>query len=97
MGHFDELSRVWPTQNRSQLCTFDTARVRPTPAPARRQHVTRLMEHEIAKILIENAATRIEREEAIRTAVQLGMPLSKIEEFLDWLDLLQKMLEEETS
>ena len=53
------------------------------------------MEHEIARILLENAVTHVQREEAIRTAVQLGMPLHRIEEFLDWLDLLRTMLEEE--
>ncbi|MHB8897615.1 MAG: hypothetical protein ACYC6Y_02590 [Thermoguttaceae bacterium] len=44
------------------------------------------MAHEIAKLILEHAGTFVEREEAIRTAVSLGMPLDQIEEYLDWLD-----------
>ena len=44
------------------------------------------MAHEIAKLILEHAGTFVEREEAIRTAMSLGMPLHKIEEYLDWLD-----------
>jgi DNA-binding transcriptional MerR regulator len=44
------------------------------------------MAHENAKLLLERAATFAQREEAIRQAVSLGMPLREIEEYLDWLD-----------
>ena len=44
------------------------------------------MTHEIAKLMLEHAGTFLERNEAIRTALSLGMPLHKIEEYLDWLD-----------
>jgi DNA-binding transcriptional MerR regulator len=44
------------------------------------------MAHEIAKLLLEHAGTFLERAEAIRTALSLGMPLHEIEEYLDWLD-----------
>jgi hypothetical protein len=44
------------------------------------------MAHEIAKLLLEKAGTFLERAEAIRTAMSLGMPLRDIEEYLDWLD-----------
>ena len=44
------------------------------------------MAHEIAKLILEHAGTFLEREEAIRTALSLGMPLQKIEEYLDWID-----------
>lgn len=44
------------------------------------------MAHEIAKLLLEHADTVLEREEAIATALYLGMPLHEIEEYLDWLD-----------
>lgn len=54
------------------------------------------MTHEIAKLLLEHADTVIERGEAIQTAMDLGMPLHDIEEYLDWLDMLQsKLLEED--
>ena len=43
------------------------------------------MAHEIAKLLLEHAGTFLERSEAIRTALHLGMPLNEIEEYLDWL------------
>ena len=44
------------------------------------------MGHEIAKLLLEHAGTFLERAEAIRVAMSLGMPLREIEEYLDWLD-----------
>lgn len=44
------------------------------------------MAHEIAKLILEHAGTFLEREEAIRTAISLGMPLHQIEEYLDWID-----------
>ena len=44
------------------------------------------MAHEIAKLMLEHAGTFLERTEAIRTALSLGMPLHEIEEYLDWLD-----------
>lgn len=44
------------------------------------------MAHEIAKLILEHAGTFLEREEAIRTALSLGMPLNRIEEYLDWVD-----------
>jgi DNA-binding transcriptional MerR regulator len=47
------------------------------------------MAHEIAKLLLEHAGTFLERGEAIRTALHLGMPLSEIEEYLDWLDVMR--------
>jgi DNA-binding transcriptional MerR regulator len=47
------------------------------------------MSHEIAKLLLEHAETFLERTEAIKSAMALGMPLSEIEEYLDWLDALR--------
>jgi hypothetical protein len=44
------------------------------------------MAHEIAKLMLEHAGTFLERAEAIRVALSLGMPLGEIEEYLDWLD-----------
>jgi hypothetical protein len=44
------------------------------------------MAHEIAKLMLEQAGTFLERTEAIRVAMSLGMPLSDIELYLDWLD-----------
>ena len=44
------------------------------------------MAHEIAKLMLEHAGTFLERAEAIRTAISLGMPMHEIEEYLDWLD-----------
>lgn len=47
------------------------------------------MAHEIAKLLLEHSATFIERSQAIRAALELGMPLREVEEYLDWLDTLR--------
>jgi hypothetical protein len=44
------------------------------------------MAHEIAKLVLEKAGTFLERTEAVRTALSLGMPLQEIESYLDWLD-----------
>ena len=46
------------------------------------------MSHEIAKLLLEHAATFLERAEAIKSAISLGMPIAEIERYLDWLDLV---------
>jgi len=42
--------------------------------------------HEVAKLILEHAGTFVERTEAIKVALNLGMPLDEIEEYLDWLD-----------
>ena len=46
------------------------------------------MAHEIAKLMLEHAHTFLDRQEAIKTAVSLGMPLHEIEEYLDWVELV---------
>jgi len=52
------------------------------------------MAHKIAKLMLEQAGTFLERAEAIRTALSLGMPLGEIEEYLDWLDATRGPLPE---
>jgi len=47
------------------------------------------MAHEIAKLVLEHAETFVERSEAIKTALSMGMPLSEIEEYLDWLAVIR--------
>ena len=47
------------------------------------------MAHEVAKLMLEHAGTFLERTEAIKVALSLGMPLSEIEAYLDWLDTLR--------
>ena len=47
------------------------------------------MAHEVAKLMLEHAGTFVERTEAIKVALSLGMPLSEIEEYLDWLDSIR--------
>jgi hypothetical protein len=49
------------------------------------------MAHEIAKLLLEQAETFLDRTKAIETAMSLGMPLNEIEEYLDWLDQTQDL------
>jgi hypothetical protein len=44
------------------------------------------MAHDNAKRLLANAGTFDQRQKAILEAIQLGMPLIQIEEYLDWLD-----------
>lgn len=43
------------------------------------------MSHEIAKLLLEHSGV-LERSKAIQEALNLGMPLHEIEEYLDWID-----------
>ena len=38
--------------------------------------------------MLEHADTFLERTEAIKIALSLGMSLNEIEEYLDWLDLV---------
>jgi hypothetical protein len=45
--------------------------------------------HGIAKLLLEHAGTFLERGEAVRAAMELGMPLNEIEHYLDWLDMMR--------
>lgn len=47
------------------------------------------MSHQIAKLLLEKAGTFLERAEAVKAALDLGMPLSEIEEYLDWLEMVK--------
>jgi hypothetical protein len=47
------------------------------------------MAHEIAKLLLEHSETFIERTQAVKTALGMGMPLNEIEDYLDWLDTLR--------
>ncbi|HZN34042.1 MAG TPA: hypothetical protein VFB80_09495 [Pirellulaceae bacterium] len=47
------------------------------------------MAHEIAKLLLEHAETFLERTEAVKSALSLGMPLNEIQDYLDWLDALR--------
>jgi len=44
------------------------------------------MAHQIAKLMLEHAETFLDRTEAVKTALHLGMPLREIEEYLDWLE-----------
>lgn len=46
--------------------------------------------HEIAKLILEHAETLCEREDAVRHALFLGMPLNEIEVYLDWLEIMRK-------
>jgi hypothetical protein len=48
--------------------------------------------HEIAKLILEHAETLWEREEAVRKALFLGMPLNEIEAYLDWLEIVRKQM-----
>jgi len=47
------------------------------------------MSHQIAKLLLEKANTFLGRADAVRSAVDLGMPLKQIEEYLDWLEMAE--------
>jgi len=47
------------------------------------------MVHEIAKLMLEHAETFLKRTEAVQTALNLGMPLHEIEEYLDWLEMMR--------
>ena len=48
-----------------------------------------IMAHEIAKLLLEKAGTFLQRTQAVEAALELGMPLNEIEEYLDWLDAVR--------
>jgi len=54
------------------------------------------MAHEIAKLMLEHAESFLDRQEAIKSAMALGMPLNEIEEYLDWLDQTRPLRTEPT-
>lgn len=47
------------------------------------------MTHEVAKLMLEHAETFLERTEAIKVALSLGMPFVENEEYIDWLDAMR--------
>ncbi len=47
------------------------------------------MTHEIAKLLLEHADTFLNRTQAVQAAMDLGMPLHAIRDYLDWLDAIR--------
>ncbi len=47
------------------------------------------MAHETAKQLLAQSETFLQRTEAVRMALSLGMPLNEIEAYLDWLDSMR--------
>ena len=49
------------------------------------------MAYKIAKLMLEQAGTFLERTEAVRTALSLGMSAREIEEYLDWLDVARPL------
>ena len=53
------------------------------------------MSHEIAKLLLEHAGSVVERTEAVRTAMDLGMTIRDIEEYLDWIEMMREQLDED--
>ena len=55
------------------------------------------MAHEIAKLLLEHADTFLERSEAVKTALHLGMPLHEIEDYLDWIEMMHNKIQDELS
>lgn len=55
------------------------------------------MAHKIAKLLLEQAGTSLERTKAIAVALSLGMTLREIEEYLDWLDATRPLPEDLSS
>jgi hypothetical protein len=60
----------------------------PSALPVRHFRGPAVMAHEIARHLLQKAATVEERVEAIHAALGLGMGLREIEEYLDYLDAL---------
>ena len=44
------------------------------------------MTYETAKLLLGLAGSAADRQESIRGAMVVGMPLSQIEEYVDWLE-----------
>jgi hypothetical protein len=44
------------------------------------------MSHKVFKLNLQRADTHADRVKAVETALSMGMPLSEIEECLDWLE-----------
>ncbi len=79
--------------NRIPRSRFDSLRAKtglgtfkrfPRPsARMRSENVVPCYGHEIAKMLLVRAGTFLKRSEAVKLALEMGMPLHEIEEFLD--------------
>lgn len=55
--------------------------------PGRASHLGRApMAHLLAKLILEQAGTFVDRCEAAGIASRLGMPLRAIEDYLDWVE-----------
>ncbi len=52
------------------------------------------MSHKLAKLILEQAETFLERREAVKAAIKLGMRIEEIEEYLDWLEMMRCQSEE---
>ncbi len=48
------------------------------------------MAHKIAKLILEHADSIANRTTAIQKALDIGMPLREIENYLDWLDSIRQ-------
>jgi hypothetical protein len=44
------------------------------------------MDHDAAKAVLFQADTQAQRTEAVAQALELGMPLTQIQDYLDWVD-----------
>lgn len=51
-----------------------------------RSDIIPAMHEALARDVLKSARTPQERQAAVARAIELGMPISQIEEFLDWLD-----------
>lgn len=47
------------------------------------------MTHQIAKLMLEWGDRRPKRTEVVKAALSLGMQLSEIEQYFDWLDMVE--------
>ena len=52
-----------------------------------------IMTHRTANAIPEQSGKFLERQEGVRTAIRIGTPLYMVEEYLDWLDLVQAIVE----
>ena len=52
------------------------------------------MAHDVARFFWEHAERFIDRQQAVREAIEHGIPLSEIEEYLDWLELVKPLQED---
>lgn len=89
MNDITSPDRICDLSNLGQQISGSTRNVNALPEVDSYRVKSFRLTHETAKTVLANAKDAVERADAIESAMQMGMPLSEIEDYLDWLDSIR--------